>query len=82
MNPCPICKNPMRPGRVRYVHEQNGHTTIIENLPALVCEKCGEQTYTPEALKVVITMIKRGHPPNNTANIVVYDASDVFSDVG
>lgn len=51
---CPLCKATMSPGTTILPYEQqNGdHVIVILNVPALVCEQCGEEFIEgPVALK-------------------------------
>ncbi|MDX1993928.1 MAG: YgiT-type zinc finger protein [bacterium] len=77
MKSCPACGGSLAVKRVRYLHDTGGQMTIIENLPAMVCERCGEQFYPPEALDTLVKMIRRGHPPMHDKSVYVYDASEV-----
>ncbi|MDY6851954.1 MAG: type II toxin-antitoxin system MqsA family antitoxin [Thermodesulfobacteriota bacterium] len=46
---CLICKNGQtKPGHVTVTLEREGTTLVFKNVPALVCENCGEQ-YTDQA---------------------------------
>ncbi|WAM37147.1 type II toxin-antitoxin system MqsA family antitoxin [Caldicellulosiruptor acetigenus] len=39
---CPLCGGELREGRVNHVVDIEGRTIIVKNVPALVCEQCGE----------------------------------------
>ncbi|RLE38585.1 hypothetical protein DRJ23_04595 [Candidatus Acetothermia bacterium] len=46
---CAICKHgETRPGKTTVTLERNGMTLVIRNVPAEVCENCGE-AYVDEA---------------------------------
>lgn len=39
---CSMCKGALRPGTVNHIVELGSKIIIIKNVPALVCEQCGE----------------------------------------
>ncbi len=45
MMKCYYCKGPVRQERVQVVREWKGKTVVIENVPADVCQKCGERFF-------------------------------------
>ncbi len=46
---CPICRmGETRPGKATVTLERDGLTLVIRNVPARVCENCGEE-YVDEA---------------------------------
>ncbi len=75
MSDCLYCKGKLKPERVTRVQEYDGHWYIIENLPALVCEQCGEVYYTPDAHDRVIDLIQNGTQPIRLESVPVLDAS-------
>lgn len=75
MNECRICKGQLEERRVTRVQEYKGHWYIIENLPALVCNQCGETYYTPEAHDRVIDLITGEVEPVRVESVAVLDAS-------
>ncbi|KOP64098.1 hypothetical protein AMS62_01700 [Bacillus sp. FJAT-18019] len=34
-------------------HEENGKILVIENIPAMKCDQCGEVYYSPQASKYI-----------------------------
>jgi YgiT-type zinc finger domain-containing protein len=46
LGPCSSCgKEALRPARVRSAFWHNDRLVVIEDVPALVCDACGEQYY-------------------------------------
>lgn len=39
--------------RTRYIHQQRGEMLIVEDVPCLECEFCGEQYFDIETLKKI-----------------------------
>ena len=49
---CGICKNgETKPGVASFLFEKNNTTIVIKNVPAQVCEVCGEKYFTREVTK-------------------------------
>lgn len=42
---CEYCNGELRPKTVRVHYRRRGQLTIIENVPARVCRRCGERYY-------------------------------------
>ncbi|MBE2196392.1 MAG: YgiT-type zinc finger protein [Anaerolinea sp.] len=72
---CLVCKGKLRERQVTRMQEYGGHWYLIENLPALVCEQCGETYYTPQAHDRVIDLITGGAEPVRVETVAVLDAS-------
>ena len=53
---CVICKNgAMKSGFVTFTLERDGVIVIFKNVPALVCDNCGDFYLTTETTKLLIT---------------------------
>ena len=70
-----ICKGSLEERLVSRVQEYNGHWYLIENLPALVCEQCGETYFTPEAHSLVLRLVRAGTTQLRLETLAVLDAS-------
>lgn len=75
MNECMYCKGKLQEKLVSRVQEYKGHWYLIENLPALVCDQCGEIFYTPEAHSLVLKLVREGKTPARVEQMSVMDAS-------
>ncbi len=75
MNECMYCKGKLQEKLVSRVQEYQGHWYLIENLPALVCDQCGEIFYTPEAHNLVLKLVREGRTPVRVEQMSVMDAS-------
>ena len=75
MNECMYCKGKLQEKLVSRVQEYKGHWYLIENLPALVCDQCGEIFYTPEAHSLVLKLVREGRTPVRVEQMNVMDAS-------
>lgn len=53
MERCYFCKGQVIPKRVRHIHEWGNQVLIFEDVPAEVCQQCGEVYFGPEALRMM-----------------------------
>jgi len=54
---CEYCNGALRMKKVRVHYRRRGQLTIIENVPARVCRRCGERYYaavTLEKLELIV----------------------------
>jgi YgiT-type zinc finger domain-containing protein len=60
---CPVCESAdTRLDRVRSAFWHNDRLVVIEDVPALVCNRCGEQFYDDAAVRVIDRMRAKGFP--------------------
>ncbi len=45
MTKCYFCKGSVKDSRVRAIRERKGAIFVIDNVPAQVCQQCGEEYY-------------------------------------
>lgn len=74
---CLYCGGRLQPQRVTRLQEHEGRWVVVHNLPALVCQQCGERFYTPEAHDQVLSFVKGERQPAHQECIDVYDAEAV-----
>ena len=56
---CAICKNGLtREGRITVVLEKDQTTLVFKDVPAAICENCGEEYVTAEINKKLLEMAK------------------------
>ncbi|MDX1991892.1 MAG: YgiT-type zinc finger protein [bacterium] len=72
---CLYCNGQLVEQTVTRFQEYNGHWYMIENLPALVCEQCGEQFFTPAAHDLVVDIITNQHQPDRVEQVSVFNAA-------
>ncbi|MBI3140467.1 MAG: type II toxin-antitoxin system MqsA family antitoxin [Rhodocyclales bacterium] len=52
---CPICKHGnTRPGTATVTLERGGATLVFKNVPAEVCDNCGEAFHSEEVTRAVL----------------------------
>jgi len=74
---CMVCRGALEQRLVTRAQEYEGRWIVIENLPALVCQQCGERYYTPDAHDLVVALLQGQARPVRTEVIDVYDAARV-----
>ena len=61
---CPVCESTdVRCARVRSAFWHDDRLVVIEDVPALVCNTCGEQFYDDAAVHMIDRMRADGFPP-------------------
>ena len=77
MKKCPICGGVMENKKITYPQEYKGRIVILENVPAEVCRQCGEVLLKPDVLKKVQELVWSETKPKRTAQVPVYDLTEV-----
>jgi YgiT-type zinc finger domain-containing protein len=62
---CSICKGKLHEGKTEFLAHAAGEVLVIKDVPAYVCEQCGEAWYTAETSRK-IDGVMRGCPPEKT----------------
>jgi YgiT-type zinc finger domain-containing protein len=75
MQRCLYCKGKLEEKLVSRVQEYQGRYFLIENLPALVCNQCGEVFYTPQTHSLVLHLVRANAEPVRVETLDVLDAS-------
>jgi YgiT-type zinc finger domain-containing protein len=71
------CEGELESQLVTRLQHYQGHWVIIENVPTLVCQQCGERFYPPQAHDLVVSFITGHQPPVRTEIVQVYDTKSV-----
>jgi len=53
--------------------EDDGNFVFVENVPAYVCIRCGENTYSPETTDELLRIVKQRSAPSRKTVVPVYD---------
>lgn len=70
---CHLCNGHLQPQKITRLERFEGNWVLVENVPALVCEQCGETYYTPQAHDLVLDAVT-SKKPTRTEQVKVYDA--------
>lgn len=81
---CPVCESTdTRLDRVRSAFWHNDRLVVIEDVPALVCNTCGEQFYDDAAVRIIDRMRANGFPPEEAVrelSVPVFTLGEVEAD--
>ena len=79
MNKCYFCKGTVNAERVTHVHRWAGRFIILEDVPAEVCQQCGEVYLAPEALKAMDRLAREveKEKPKKQLLVPVYSLSEL-----
>lgn len=72
---CSVCGGKLRHTVTTYTQEYEGQMIVVENVPAWVCDQCGEIYFDPDVVERVQTLIWSGAKPVRYIETPVYDLS-------
>lgn len=55
---CPHCRGQLTVGKTSYTVNRKNYHLIIDDVPAYICEQCGEPLFSEEAVELVQEMIR------------------------
>ena len=55
---CHYCKGLMTQGRTSYTINRDGYHLVIDNVPALICQQCGEPYFYEKEVDMIQELIK------------------------
>lgn len=70
---CNVCHGHVKHTTTTYTQEYEGRLIIVENVPAWVCEQCGETYFDPEVVERIQNLIWSNTEPSRTVITPVYD---------
>lgn len=74
MKKCPRCKSEALVAQtIQYSQEFEGKFYIIEQVPAYVCEQCGETILSETTAEKIQNLIWSGVEPQRTRSVPVYE---------
>lgn len=74
MRRCDVFGNTIfRPETVDEVFRVGKHLVMVEHVPALVCERCGEKIFDRETVERVRRAVHEEHPPSRKIVLEVLD---------
>ncbi len=72
---CFVCKfGDVEPGRARAVFDRGGMTVVIEDVPATICDSCGEYYLSTEVAEIVDELAERAFKRGGVRNVMKYAA--------
>ncbi len=76
MDKCVFCGGKVVHELVTFVYEDDEQYFFVEHVPAEVCTKCGERTYSPEVTEDILKFAKRKFKPMKTVEVPVFDFAE------
>ena len=71
---CDVCVvGERREELIRYHVELDGKLVVVENVPALVCDRCGDISIAPQVASAVQRTVWGAKPPVRAIEIPVYE---------
>ena len=71
---CLVChEENSRTELVEEILKINGHYVLVEGVPATVCQRCGERTFSREAVERMRSIVTDDAKPAKTVPLAVYD---------
>ncbi len=69
--PCDFCEGRMEPRHVRVVRSRGRRMILIENVPALQCNRCGMRYYDSSVVRSMEAILKRRSSARRTIRVPV-----------
>lgn len=69
---CLVCRGKMVDRKVTVDLRIRDELLIIEEVPATVCDRCGERVFTPEITRRLQTLAKQRKKPPRTVAVPVF----------
>ena|SRR5918992_3210244 len=68
MNRCYFCEGTVKPEPVTHIHRWKGQMIILEDVPAEVCQQCGEVYFAPNVLQAMDQIAERKQKRNQKSS--------------
>ena len=72
MKTCYFCKGKVVGKRIRHVHYWGNDIVVFENVPAEVCQQCGEVYFAPDVLAMMDKATLKKQKPDKTLKVPVF----------
>jgi YgiT-type zinc finger domain-containing protein len=73
---CVICKTGhAEAGRATFTLDRDGRTYVLRDVPAAVCQQCGEPYFDAEVTKHVLAQIERASESGIEVAVLTYQAA-------
>ena len=71
---CPVCGcADSRKERVKDVFQVNGRYVLVNDVPAIVCQRCGEESVSSETAERVRLLVNGDCQPKRTVEMEVFE---------
>lgn len=72
MRECFFCKGQVVEQRIQHIHQWGEQIIIFENVPAEVCQECGEVFFAPEVLEAMDRIVLEEQNPRTRISVPVF----------
>lgn len=73
MNKCHVCgSNEIKQELVKETFEVDGKLVIVEGIPAQVCQRCGEITFSSETAENIPLIVNSNKQPTRSIQVDVF----------
>jgi YgiT-type zinc finger domain-containing protein len=76
MEKCYFCKGRVIKETITHLHTWKDKFFLFEDVPAEVCQQCGETYFSPEALEAMDKIATSDMRPKTTVTVPVFSISD------
>lgn len=73
---CVFCGGKAEKKIVTFCYEEDDKYLFVENVPAEVCTKCGERTYSPEVTDELLRFARAEFKPTKTIKVPVFNFAE------
>jgi len=73
MNRCYFCGGTLEEQTSTFLYEDDGEVWVVRNVPAFVCQECGEKEYTQETTHQILALLQRSSCPAEILHVPAYD---------
>jgi YgiT-type zinc finger domain-containing protein len=75
MTNCAICKTgTLHPGVTNVTHERDGHVIVVKNVPAEICDTCGEYYLDAAVAQAVYDMAEQALSKGREFEVLAFAA--------
>ena len=74
---CVFCGGKLKEKKVIFTYDEGDKYLLVENVPAFVCTKCGEKTYSPEVTDQLLKFARDEFQPVRTIEVPVFDYAEM-----
>lgn len=73
---CVICKSgEVEPGTTTFTVDRDGHTYVLREVPARVCEQCGEPYFEAEVTRQILEQVEQAARSGVEVAVLQYKAA-------
>ena len=73
---CVFCSGETTKMTVTFSYEEGDKYFLVEHVPAEVCERCGEKTYSPDVTDELLKFAKNKFKPVKKLEVPVFDFAE------